>query len=118
MCSSPGSNLPRVSHSSIFYSSGDPEHGHFSPIGAYNYKKDAFLIMDVAKYKFPPVWVPSANLFHGLSTMDTCAGFEYPPDVQIIEELKAEKPPNFARWHEVLQCKSGYRGVIIVKPKQ
>lgn len=99
------------------YPIGDPEHGHFSPIGAYNFKKDAFLIMDVAKYKFPPVWVPSANLYNGVRTIDNCAGFEYPEDVRVIEELKAENPPNFTRWFEVLKCESKYRGVIIVKPK-
>ncbi|CAJ1930755.1 unnamed protein product [Cylindrotheca closterium] len=97
---------------------GDPEHGHFSPIGAYNYKKDAFLIMDVAKYKFPPVWVPSANLYYGVSTIDNCAGFEYPQDARVTEELEAENPPNFTRWYEALQCEPKYRGVIIVKPRK
>ena len=35
---------------------GQPGGGHFSPIGSYSKKQDAFLIMDVAKYRFPPVW--------------------------------------------------------------
>ena len=109
-------NLHSFHKPCFYHPSGDPEHGHFSPIGAYNYKKDAFLIMDVAKYKYPPVWVPSLNLFQGLSTIDNCAGFAYPEDAQITQELKEEKPPNFARWHEVLQCEPKYRGVIIVKP--
>ena len=112
------SNFLAVSHACLSCLLGDPEHGHFSPIGAYNYKKDAFLIMDVAKYKYPPVWVPSLNLFHGVSTIDNCAGFEYPEEARITEELKAEQPPNFTRWFEVLKCEPKYRGVIIVQPKK
>ena len=30
--------------------------GHFSPLGSYSTKIDSFLILDVAKYKYPPVW--------------------------------------------------------------
>ena len=29
---------------------------HFSPLGSYSKKRDSFLILDVAKYKYPPVW--------------------------------------------------------------
>ena len=28
-----------------------------SPLGAYDEKADRFLILDVARYKYPPVWV-------------------------------------------------------------
>jgi len=31
--------------------------GHFSPIAAYNESSDRVLIMDVSRYKYPPIWV-------------------------------------------------------------
>mgnify|MGYP006143592607 CR=1 FL=1 len=42
--------------------------GHFSPIGAYNAKNDMFLVLDVARYKYPPVWVPAKELYKSVST--------------------------------------------------
>jgi hypothetical protein len=30
--------------------------GHISPLAAYDEKADRFLILDVARYKYPPVW--------------------------------------------------------------
>ena len=35
--------------------------GHWSPIGSYSEKQDAFLVLDVAKYKYPPVWIPTVS---------------------------------------------------------
>jgi glutathione gamma-glutamylcysteinyltransferase len=32
--------------------------GHFSPIGGYHRARDLVLIMDVARFKYPPHWVP------------------------------------------------------------
>ena len=31
--------------------------GHFSPIGAYNEKSDMLLVMETARFKYPPFWV-------------------------------------------------------------
>lgn len=44
--------------------------GHFSPLGAYNAETDSFLIIDVAKYKFPPVWVTAQALYNAMATVD------------------------------------------------
>jgi hypothetical protein len=44
--------------------------GHISPLAAYDDKSDRFLIMDVARYKYPPVWVKSADLFDAMNTTD------------------------------------------------
>lgn len=52
--------------------------GHWSPVGSYSDKQDAFLILDVAKYKYPPVWIPSERLFDGMSTMDDCGEWNFP----------------------------------------
>ena len=32
--------------------------GHFSPIGGYHAEKDLALILDVARFKYPPYWMP------------------------------------------------------------
>ena len=44
--------------------------GHISPLAAYDEKQDKFLIMDVARYKYPPVWVASADLYAAMNTPD------------------------------------------------
>ncbi|MDE1569342.1 phytochelatin synthase family protein [Aquabacter sediminis] len=44
--------------------------GHFSPIAAYNAEADAFLFLDVARYKLPPSWIPAERLFAAMNTED------------------------------------------------
>lgn len=53
---------------------GQPPGAHFSPLAAYDEKTDSFLILDVARYKFPPVWVPAADLFAAMNTLDSDSG--------------------------------------------
>ena len=48
--------------------------GHFSPIGAYDSKSDSILILDVAKYKYPPFWVRTGDLLASLKTIDPDSG--------------------------------------------
>jgi len=48
--------------------------GHFSPIGAYNSRRDMVLIMDVARFKYPAHWVPLSMLFAAMNTVDADAG--------------------------------------------
>jgi hypothetical protein len=44
--------------------------GHISPLAAYDEKSDQFLVFDVARYKYPPVWVKAAELFDAMNTPD------------------------------------------------
>ena len=44
--------------------------GHISPLAAYDAKEDRFLILDVARYKYPPVWVKASELFAAMNTTD------------------------------------------------
>jgi hypothetical protein len=44
--------------------------GHISPLAAYDAKSDRFLILDVARYKYPPVWVTASDLFAAMNTTD------------------------------------------------
>lgn len=48
--------------------------GHFSPIGAYNAERDLVLILDVARFKYPPHWVPLAALYGAMLDTDPDTG--------------------------------------------
>jgi hypothetical protein len=49
---------------------GQERGGHISPLAAYDEKADKFLILDVARYKYPPVWVSAAELYAAMNTQD------------------------------------------------
>lgn len=42
--------------------------GHISPIAAYHEQTDKFLIQDVSRYKYPPVWVEATMLWNAMNT--------------------------------------------------
>ena len=44
--------------------------GHISPLAAYDPQNDSFLVLDVARYKYPPVWVTADRLFAAMDTQD------------------------------------------------
>ncbi|KAJ4802439.1 Glutathione gamma-glutamylcysteinyltransferase 1 [Rhynchospora pubera] len=48
--------------------------GHFSPIGGYHAGKDMALILDVARFKYPPHWVPLSLLWDAINTVDDATG--------------------------------------------
>jgi Phytochelatin synthase len=50
---------------------GQERGGHISPLAAYDKKADRFLILDVARYKYPPVWVSASDLFDAMNTTDS-----------------------------------------------
>ena len=47
---------------------------HFSPLAAYHAETDRFLVMDVARYKYPPFWVTAESLFSAMTTLDRESG--------------------------------------------
>jgi Phytochelatin synthase len=49
---------------------GQERGGHISPLAAYDAETDRFLILDVARYKYPPVWVTASDLFDAMNTPD------------------------------------------------
>jgi hypothetical protein len=49
---------------------GEQTGGHISPLAAYDAKADRFLILDVARYKYPPVWVKTTDIFDAMDTRD------------------------------------------------
>ena len=48
--------------------------GHFSPIGAYHREKDMVLILDTARFKLPPHWVPLPELHKAMEHLDKETG--------------------------------------------
>eukprot|EP01083_Nonionella_stella_P064048 166594_1 len=50
-----------------FRQTGD---GHFSPIGGYHAEEDMALIMDVARFKYPPHWVSVSMLWKAMLRED------------------------------------------------
>ena len=49
--------------------------GHFSPLAAYDSQSDRFLLMDVARYKYPPVWVKCKDLWQAMRNDGQYRGF-------------------------------------------
>jgi hypothetical protein len=45
--------------------------GHISPVGAYDAETDRVLVLDVAKYKYPPAWMTVADLYKAINTVDS-----------------------------------------------
>ena len=48
--------------------------GHISPLAAYDAQSDRFLILDVSRYKYPPVWVEAETLWQAIRTTDSVSG--------------------------------------------
>jgi Phytochelatin synthase len=116
--------------------------GHFSPLVSYYSREDLFLILDVAKYKYPPVWVTAAQLYQAMSTLDVCGEWDYPRGQDILygdsnhntetdgdggnhssdnnnnEPLRYESnPQDYFQALHLLRCQTLHRGYIIVRPK-
>jgi hypothetical protein len=50
---------------------GQERGGHISPLAAYDTDTDRFLVLDVSRYKYPPIWVQAADLFAAMNTTDS-----------------------------------------------
>lgn len=48
--------------------------GHFSPIGGYHPKRDLVLLLDVARFKYPPHWVNLSALWKAFEPVDRTTG--------------------------------------------
>ena len=54
-----------------FLQTGD---GHFSPIGGYSAERDMVLILDTARFKYPPHWVGLVDLYAAMKAIDPATG--------------------------------------------
>ena len=53
---------------------GQGKGGHISPLAAYDAHSDRFLVLDVARYRYAPVWVNAVDLFAAMDTPDASNG--------------------------------------------
>jgi hypothetical protein len=53
---------------------GESGGGHWSPVAAYDAASDSALLLDVARYKYPAMWVPLAKLYAGAQAVDDVSG--------------------------------------------
>ncbi|GAX10310.1 hypothetical protein FisN_3Lh513 [Fistulifera solaris] len=49
---------------------GQTGEGHFSPLAAYHEASDQVLLLDVARFKYPPYWVPVSELYQAMTWID------------------------------------------------
>ena len=53
---------------------GQTGDGHFSPIAGYHPGEDLVLILDTARFKYPPHWVSVELLFEAMKIHDQATG--------------------------------------------
>lgn len=53
---------------------GQEGDGHISPLAAYDEASDSVLVLDVARYKYSPVWIPIGSLVAAMQRVDPDAG--------------------------------------------
>jgi glutathione gamma-glutamylcysteinyltransferase len=53
---------------------GQTGSGHFSPVGGYHAGRDLVLLLDVARFKYPPHWVPLPRLWQAMTDVDPATG--------------------------------------------
>lgn len=49
---------------------GQTGSGHYSPLAAWHAPTDRVLVLDVARYKYPPHWVPADDLWRAMRGVD------------------------------------------------
>eukprot|EP00903_Cladosiphon_okamuranus_P008074 g7788.t1 len=79
--------------------------GHFSPIGGYHREQDLVLVMDTARFKHPPHWIPMETLWEAMKRIDNETG--KPRGFMILEKahnlshrLFTAKSTNYMDWPE------------------
>lgn len=53
---------------------GQTGSGHFSPLAAWHAPSDHVLVLDVARFKYPPHWVPVSALWRAMESIDPATG--------------------------------------------
>lgn len=53
---------------------GQTGSGHFSPLGGYHAERDLVLVLDVARFKYPPHWVRVERLWSAMIPIDSATG--------------------------------------------
>lgn len=86
-CTSSGEKFMLISYSrQALKQTGE---GHFSPIGGYCEEKDRLLILDPARFKYPPHWVEIKDVWRAIKTIDKDSG-EYRGYIILEKNLEAK----------------------------
>jgi glutathione gamma-glutamylcysteinyltransferase len=48
--------------------------GHYSPVGGYHAARDLALVLDVARFKYPPHWIGAERLWRAMQPVDPATG--------------------------------------------
>lgn len=72
---------------------GQAGSGHWSPIAAYAPLSDMVLIMDVARYKWPPHWVRTDDLIRAMDTADVVGDKREPRGWMLLEKGGTPRRP-------------------------
>lgn len=91
--------------------------GHYSPIGSYSTAIDAFLLLDVAKYKYPATWVPAQMLYKAMATTDSCGYWNFPFGQNDLSDelLYPENSDSYKEAAKQLACQETFRGYLSVR---
>jgi glutathione gamma-glutamylcysteinyltransferase len=71
---------------------GQSGSGHFSPLAGYHRGRDLVLVLDVARFKYPPHWVPLSQLHAAMRAVDPVTG----KSRGWLELVRAPQPRNLA----------------------
>jgi hypothetical protein len=102
--------------------------GHWAPIAAYHPGEDMVLLMDPARYKYPPVWVPLSALFESIMFPNPCGlytrrtdgeklGWDTTHFRKLFGVRNASDPEAMALWQEYaafFACREATRGVVLM----
>lgn len=73
---------------------GQTGSGHFSPVGGYHVDRDLALILDVARFKYPPHWVSAEQLWEAMQGIDPTTG--QARGWLAIQRLAGRRPVDFS----------------------
>jgi hypothetical protein len=67
---------------------GENASAHFGPVSAYDPVSDLILVVDVARFKYPPLWFPVDTVYKAMNTTDGKTSRGY-----LIASYKTQDPP-------------------------
>jgi glutathione gamma-glutamylcysteinyltransferase len=81
---------------------GQTGDGHYSPIAGFHERRDLVLLLDVARFKYPPHWVPVTRLWDAMAEHDSATGRargfielargDQPPITELLNDARAVLP--------------------------
>ncbi|KAG1701883.1 hypothetical protein DVH05_010374 [Phytophthora capsici] len=80
---------------------GQTGDGHFSPIGGYHAERDMVLLMDVARFKYPPHWVKLSRVFEAMQRMDP--SMDLPRGLVVLKEGAHATGPTLVK-QQLIHC--------------